>query len=164
MTKFPQKFAQRFLGAAIRVVTLALFLLVFTAGAALAQTKAYVSNANDSFISVVDTATNTVVSNIPMGGFPDGLAVTPDGKFIYVLSRVNGNVLVISTATEQIVASVPVGGDQGPIVISPNGALAYYGDISGTISVINTATNTLTATISTGPFPVTSMAFTPNSA
>ena len=71
MTKFPQKFAQRFLGAAIRVVTLALFLLVFTAGAALAQTKAYVSNANGDSVSVIDTATNTVIATVPVGGGPE---------------------------------------------------------------------------------------------
>ena len=44
MTNLTQKFAQQFLGAAIRVVTLALFLVVFGAGAALAQTRAYVTN------------------------------------------------------------------------------------------------------------------------
>ena len=162
MKNLTQKFSKQFFGVGVRVVTLALFLIIFTAGTALAQIKAYVSNANDSFISVIDTSTQTVVSNIPMGGFPDGLAVTPDGKFIYVLSRVTGEVLVISTATETIVDTVPVGGSQGPIEISPNGALAYYADSSGTISVISTATNQVTATIPIGS--IVSMAFTPNSA
>ena len=164
MKNLTQKFSKHFFGVGVRVVTLALFLIIFTAGTALAQTKAYVSNANDSFISVIDTSTQTVVSNIPVGGFPDGLAVTPNGQFIYVKNRSNGTVQVISTATEQIVASVPVGGSQGPIEISPNGALACYGDISGTVSVINTATNTLAAAIPTAAFSITSMAFTSNSA
>jgi YVTN family beta-propeller protein len=162
MTNLTQKLSKQFFGVGVRVVTLALFLVVFTAGTALAQIKAYVSNANDSFISVIDTSTQTVVSNIPMGGFPDGLAVTPDGKFIYVLSRVTGEVLVISTATETIVDTVPVGGSEGPITISPNGALAYYRDSSGTISVISTATNQVTATIPLAA--ITPVAFTPNSA
>ena len=164
MKNLTQKFSKQFFGVGVRVVTLALFLIIFTAGTALAQIKAYVSNANDSFISVIDTSTQTVVSNIPVGGFPDGLAVTPNGQFIYVKNRSNGTVQVISTATEQIVASVPVGGSQGPIEISPNGALACYGDISGTVSVINTATNTLAAAIPTAAFSITSMAFTSNSA
>ncbi len=163
MTNLTQKSSMQFFGAGVRLVTLALFLMVFTAGAALAQTRAYVSNTNDGFISVIDTATNNVVSNIPIAGFPDGLAVTPDGAFIYVLSRSNGAVQVISTATETIVASVPVGVGQGPVEISPNGAFAYYGDDSGTVWVISTATNTLAATIPIGGF-IPSIAFTPDSA
>lgn len=118
MTNLTQKFSRQLVGAAMRVVTPALLLMVFATGAAHAQTRAYVSNVNDSTISVIDTATNTVVSNIEMRGYPDGIAVTPDGAFIYVLSRLSQNVLVISTATEAVVATVPLGVGDGPFAIA----------------------------------------------
>ena len=35
-------------------------------------------------VSVIDTATNTVVATIPVGGNPFGVAITPDGTRAYV--------------------------------------------------------------------------------
>src|SRR5438132_10937193 len=40
-----------------------------------AQTRAYVTNAADSTVSVIDTATNTVVATIPVGQTPFGVAI-----------------------------------------------------------------------------------------
>ena len=62
MTSFTQKCSKLFFGAAIRVVTLALFLVVFGASAALAQTRGYVANSFDTTVSVINTATNTVTA------------------------------------------------------------------------------------------------------
>ena len=45
---------------------------------------AYVANAGDNTVSVIDTATNTVVAPIAVGSLPRGVAVTPDGKRAYV--------------------------------------------------------------------------------
>jgi hypothetical protein len=62
MTSITQKSSKLFIGAAIRVVTLALFLVVFGASAALAQTRAYVSNSGSNNVSVINTATNIVTA------------------------------------------------------------------------------------------------------
>jgi hypothetical protein len=62
MKNLSQKSSQRFCGVAIRVVTLTLFLVVFGAGAALAQVKAYVAHSFDTPVSVINTATNTVTA------------------------------------------------------------------------------------------------------
>jgi hypothetical protein len=61
MTSLTQKFSKQFVGAAIQVVTLALFLVVFGAGATL-EVKAYVANSFDATVSVRNTATNTVAA------------------------------------------------------------------------------------------------------
>ena len=50
--------------------------LLFTRNGALA----YLANYGDGTVSVVDTATNTVVNTILVGQSPQGLAITPDGK------------------------------------------------------------------------------------
>ena len=44
-----------------------------------AQTRAYVTNGSASTVSVIETATNTVVATIPVGAVPVGVAITPDG-------------------------------------------------------------------------------------
>ena len=56
-------------------------LVVLGASAAFAQTKAYVTNEAEGTVSVIDTATNTVTANVPVGLAPFGIAVTPDGAF-----------------------------------------------------------------------------------
>ena len=67
MSRFTQKISTRFLSIAIRVVTLTLFLVIFGASAALAQTKGYATNFGDNSVSAIDTVTNTVIATIPVG-------------------------------------------------------------------------------------------------
>ncbi len=49
-----------------------------------AQPFAYVSNLGSNTVSVIDTATNTVVATVPVGNGPSGVAITPNGAFAYV--------------------------------------------------------------------------------
>jgi YVTN family beta-propeller protein len=44
-----------------------------------AQPFAYVANQGDNTVSVIATASNTVVATIPVGSGPVAVAVTPDG-------------------------------------------------------------------------------------
>jgi len=76
-----------------------------------AGTRVYVTNEFFSgTVSVIDTATNTVVATVPVGSFPLGVAVTPAGTRVYVANRSSsGTVSVIDTATNTVVATVPVG-------------------------------------------------------
>ena len=61
--------------------------------------KAYVTNANADTVSVIDTATNTVVgSPIAVGGGPYGIAITPDGAYAYVTNAWGDTVSVIRIA------------------------------------------------------------------
>ncbi len=51
---------------------------------------AYVSNYGEhgegNTVSVIDTATNTAVATVTVGTAPIGVAVTPDGQHVYVVS------------------------------------------------------------------------------
>ena len=69
---------------------------------------AYVVHA-PNIVSVIDTATNTVVASVPVASSGSGIAVTPNGVFVYVANTTNNSVSVISTATNTVVATVPVG-------------------------------------------------------
>ena len=47
--------------------------------------KVYVANRSDNTVSVIATATNTVIGPpITVGSVPFGVAVTPDGSKVYV--------------------------------------------------------------------------------
>ena len=87
---------------------------------------------------MIDTATNTVVATIPIGG-GGALAVAPDGKRLYLGS---GN--VIDTATNTVVATIPF--EQGPIapnslIVTPNGKRLYVGMDKSGVDVYDTSAN-----------------------
>src|SRR2546430_13514164 len=67
---------------------------------------AYVANDQTENVSVIDTSTNTVVSIVPVGLTPRGVAITPDGAFAYVTNEVDSTVSVINTATNAVVDTV----------------------------------------------------------
>ena len=63
-----------------------------------AQTFVYVTNNNSDDVSVIATASNTVVDTIAVGDGPAGVAITPDGAFVYVANAVSNDVSVIAIA------------------------------------------------------------------
>jgi len=69
----------------------------------------YVANTISSTVSVIDTATNTVVATVPVGFVPVGIAATPDGRKVYVANYESNTVSVIDTAQNVVTATIPVG-------------------------------------------------------
>jgi YVTN family beta-propeller protein len=59
-------------------------------------------------VSVIATATNTVVATVAAGYGPIGVAITPDGAFAYVTNNYSNTVSVIATSTNTVVATVAV--------------------------------------------------------
>jgi YVTN family beta-propeller protein len=82
-------------------------------------TRAYVANAFDHTVSVIDTSTNPVITTIPVGAFPDGVAITPDGTRAYVTIEGPNTVSVIDTATNTVIATIPVGVGPFGVAITP---------------------------------------------
>jgi uncharacterized repeat protein (TIGR01451 family) len=114
---------------------------------------AYITNFMSNSVSVIDTATNTVVATIAVGSRPIGVAVSPDGLRVYVANYAGSSVSVIDTAANAVIATVslaspfPIG-----IAVSPDGSRVYvtHDATTGHVSVIDTATYTVVATISVG--------------
>jgi YVTN family beta-propeller protein len=140
---------------------------------AVAAPFAYVANRFDNTVSVIDTATKMVVATIPVGNNPSGIAVSPDGKRVYVANSGSNNVSMIDT-TSCAVATVPVGNSSLAIAVTPDGTRAYVANSTmnilrgnGIVSVIDTAGNTVMATIAgVGPLGrggyATAVAVAPN--
>ena len=118
-----------------------------------------------SFTLLQPIRAQTVTATVPVGSFPGGVAVTPDGAYTYVTNTGSNSVSVISTATNSVTTTVPVGSDSGPngVAVTPNGAYAYVTNEVGSVSVISTATNTVTASVTVGSEPY-GVAVTPNGA
>ena len=58
--------------------------LVLLTGLALASPFAYITNFSSNSVSVIDAATNGVVSTISVGNGPQPVAVNPAGTRVYV--------------------------------------------------------------------------------
>jgi YVTN family beta-propeller protein len=122
--------------------------------------RVYVANSGSGTVSVISTASNTVVDTISVGTTPSGIAITPNGSSVYVANSGSGTVSVISTASNTVVATIPVGAFG--IAITPDGAHAYVANAgAGNVSVIDIATNTVVATIPGFSAPV-AVAITPD--
>ena len=65
-------------------------------------------------VSVIDTAKDTVITNIPVDNSPFGVAVTPDGRKVYVANQGASTISVIATATDTVAATIPLGNGDGP--------------------------------------------------
>jgi YVTN family beta-propeller protein len=61
-------------------------------------TRAYVTNIVDDTVSVIDTATNTVVATVAVGNAPGAVAISPDGTRAYVANNQDGTVSVLILA------------------------------------------------------------------
>ncbi len=119
----------------------------------------------------IQTATNTPGASIPVGNNPDSLAITPDGKTVYVANanygclvdpNCSGTVTPIDTATNTAGTPITVGTYPRVIAITPDGKTAYVVNIdAGTVIPIATATNTAAAPITVGSQPF-AIAITPD--
>jgi YVTN family beta-propeller protein len=57
---------------------------------------AYITNFGDRTLSVVDTIANSVTTIVDLPGYPEAVAISPDGERIYVADYWSGTVAVIS--------------------------------------------------------------------
>ena len=119
----------------------ALFILFCTRVAGAAP-FAWVPNSLDAAVAVVDLATNTVVTAIPVGNGPAAIAILPGDAKVYVVNQATDNVSVIDTASRTVVATIPVGDLPLGITALPNATRVYVANQNDrTVSVINASTD-----------------------
>ncbi len=109
--------------------------------------EAYVSNAADNTVSVIEIAVNPkrVVATVPVGREPQGVAFAPDGATAYVTNIRDNTVSVIDTATRMQTTTIAVGRSPQSIAVAvtPNGPHAYVTNFDdNTVSVIDLTTHT----------------------
>jgi YVTN family beta-propeller protein len=86
--------------------------------------------------------------------FPAGIAVTPDGKRLYVAENLTGKVAVVDLATSQVITKIAVGDYPYDCVISGDGGRVYVSNWgSRSVAVIDPANNQVVNTIPAGDHP-----------
>ncbi len=106
-------------------------------------------------VSVIDTATNTVVATVTVGNGPVAAVVNAAGTRAYIANQQGNSVSVIDTATNTVVATVPVGSQPAGIAVNPAGTRLYApNQTSNNLTVIDATTNTVITTVAGLAFPV----------
>lgn len=140
-----------------------LFLIPVSSNASAAVTYAYITNSNSDTVSVIDTATNTVIETVNVEERPYGVAVTPDGKRVYVANRDSDSVSVIDTTTNKVTKTIDTADDPHGIAVAPDGKRVYVTHYdSSIVSVIDTAKNEIIDTRDYSPKKLQGIAVNPD--
>lgn len=148
-----------FAGAGIAVCSLS---ALAPTGFAVAGPYAYVPVASSYTVSVIDTATNTVVHGVPAGEGPIGVAVSPDGLRVYVASQNAHSMIVIDALTDAVIGTLALASDPFGLAVTPDGSQIYV-TLSGidAIAIVDAQSFAVVDTIDVGITP-RAIAFTPD--
>jgi YVTN family beta-propeller protein len=118
--------------------------------------KAFVTNENDASLSVLDGVKHKFLRTIALekGMKPMGLAITRDGRRLYVSTGRGKMVAVVDTKTEKVLSSFEVGTRPWGIALSPDEKLLFTANgPSNDVSVVDLATEKIIRRIPVGERP-----------
>jgi len=103
--------------------------------------RLYVANTDDDSVSVVDTQTDRVTATLslapypgaPEGSVPDGLAVSPDGRWLFVANAGNDDVAVADLAGRSpiVVGLIPTAWYPTTVTVAGDGRTLYVTNSKG---------------------------------
>jgi YVTN family beta-propeller protein len=87
-------------------------------------TRAYVTNIGSGTTTAIDLAAGRKLGDVATGAGSEALALTPDGRELWVAARADGQLAVVDTATLEVVARLPLPGVPIRLAITPDGRTA----------------------------------------
>lgn len=119
---------------------------------------AYVNAENDGTVGIIDMTKNELTGTIQLGApgeiKPMGLALSEDGKKLYVTTGKGKKLFVVDTGTNQVAQSVEVGTRPWGIALSPDGKEIFTANGQGQdVSMVDAATLTVAKKIKSNGGP-----------
>src|SRR5262245_44037584 len=108
-----------------RLALFVLFVLALGFARAGAEPRIFLPTEKSDDVTVVDASTRTVVATIPVGKRPRGVAVSPDGKLVYVSNSISDSLSVIDAKTLKVLRTVPAGIDPEGLTVNRAGTTLY---------------------------------------
>jgi YVTN family beta-propeller protein len=107
----------------------------------------YVAGQSANTVLVIDTSTNEVTTTFSTT-YPCGLAVSADNTTLYSSDFQSGTVTALNASTGAVITTIDIPGAEGLTLAAGSTNLYVTGasGINGTLSVVDTATNTVTGT------------------
>jgi YVTN family beta-propeller protein len=117
--------------------------------------RIYVASQSGDGIYVVNGQTASVITNIPISGWPPyGVAVNPNTNRVYATGINGGSVSVIDGATNSVATTISVGSQPNAVAVDPQTNRIYVANQgSNTVSVIDGTSNSVVDTIPVGAGP-----------
>ncbi|WP_342348925.1 DUF5074 domain-containing protein [uncultured Nitrospira sp.] len=120
------------------------------------NTKVYTANESSNTVTVLDGDTYQVIGEIDTLNYgAHDLALSRDGKQLWVTNLANGRVSVIDTESRQTIASIFTGTRAHVVALTNNNKHAWVANIAdNTISIIDTTIFRILGTIPVGKGPM----------
>ena len=104
--------------------------------------KLYTANIGSNTVSAIEPGASKV-TQISVGKGPEGIAISPDDREVWVAHRQDGGVSIIDTATDAVKETIKVGQSPIRVKFTPDGKRVLVSDPkSGDVIVLDAATRT----------------------
>jgi len=112
--------------------------------------KVYSANNWSNSVTIIDGATNSVITTVAAGSGPIALGYNTTNNKIYCANNQSNNVTVIDGATDQIINTVPAGYSPHALCYNPQDNKIYCANVwSNDVTIIDGATNSVITTLPT---------------
>jgi YVTN family beta-propeller protein len=86
---------------------------------------AYVANITSGSLTVIDLSAARKIMDVPTGRGSEGLALTRDGREIWVCARAENRIAIVDTQSLEVTASIAVAEMPIRVAMNPDGRFAY---------------------------------------
>jgi len=119
-----------------------------------ASRKLFTANIGSNTVSAIEVGTSKV-TQIAVGKGPEGIAISPDDREVWVAHRQDGALSIIDTATDKVKETLKVGQSPIRVKFTPDGKRVLVSDPqSGDVIVFDAATRKEVKRIHVGGGPV----------
>lgn len=98
-------------------------------------------------VEIVDVPSRSVVKSVEVGFAPNGFAVHPDGRILYVSSFISGSVAEVDMFTGAVLRTFNVGGTPQEMALNRKGTRLYVANEAGYLNEIDLLTGNSLPTI-----------------
>lgn len=137
----------------LKKLLIASLVLVSSLAVADPSYRVFVSNEKSNSVSVIDSRTGKVETNLEIGNRPRGLGLSPDHKTLYVALSEDNAIGMVDVATLEFLGKLDGGSDPETFAVHPNGNLYLSNEDDAKVTVVNPATGKIIAEIQVGLEP-----------
>lgn len=119
-------------------------------------TKLYTGNIESEDISVIDRASGELLMKIPAGPGVEGMAFTPDRKYLWAMNQTGGSVMIIDMATHSVTETFELPGMPVRIRFTPDGkrAIIAHWIQDGEVSIVDVASRQVIKKLKIGKYAI----------
>jgi YVTN family beta-propeller protein len=116
-----------------------------------ASLVAFTSNFDANTISLISVSDGSVLETIAVSRGPQGLALSPNGRYLYVANQLDDTISVLFVSDTRFIKNLPVQGGPTAIVVSPDGGVLFVSCYSsGLVKVLRADDGSVISAIPNG--------------